>query len=51
MPAVLTVGGKQGGPMVVVRLPDGIEVELHDVAQVEVEEIGRLVASLRRSCS
>lgn len=51
VPAVLTVGGKQGGPMVVVRLPDGIEVELHDVAQVEVEEIGRLVASLRRSCS
>jgi hypothetical protein len=35
------------GAAIVVRLPDGIEVELRDVAQVEPEEVGRLVAALR----
>jgi hypothetical protein len=51
VPAVVTVGGNGRGPTVVVRLPDGVEVEIHDVAQVEADEIGRLVASLRRSGS
>lgn len=51
VPAVVAEGvlGSGQGPAVVVRLPDGIEVELRDVARVEAEEIGRLVAELRRA--
>jgi len=33
---------------VVVRLPEGIEVEFRDAARVDVEELGRLVNALRR---
>jgi len=33
---------------VVVKLPDGIEVEFRDAARVDVEELGRLVNALRR---
>jgi hypothetical protein len=51
VPAVVTVGahGHIEGPAIIVRLPDGIEVELRDVAHIEPEEIGRLVAEIRRA--
>jgi len=51
VPAVLTLGAEAqaGGPAIIIRLPDGIEVELRDVACVEPEEIGRLVAEVRRA--
>lgn len=50
VPAIVTVGAKGDGvgPAIILRLPDGIEVELRDVAWVEPEEIGRLVAEVRR---
>jgi len=37
------------GAAIILRLPDGIEVELRDVARVEPEEIGRLVGEVRRA--
>ena len=51
VPAVVTVGAEAhaSGPALIIRLPDGIEVELRDVARVEPEEIGRLVAEVRRA--
>lgn len=48
VPAIATAAS---GAAIVVRLPDGIEVELRDVAEVEPEEIGRLVAELRKAGS
>jgi hypothetical protein len=47
MTFVPAIGTTSNGAAIVVRLPDGIEVELRDVAQVEPEELGRLVAALR----
>ena len=51
VPAVVTLGTAvhAGGPAIIIRLPDGMEVELRDVARVEPEEIGRLVAEVRRA--
>lgn len=37
------------GPAIILRLPDGMEVELRDVVRVEPEEIGRLIAEVRRA--
>jgi hypothetical protein len=52
VPAVL-VGdsGVRDAVVVVVRLPDGIEVELHDAARASAVEVAQLVAELRRSAS
>lgn len=51
VPATVTMGadGHGVGPAIILRLPDGIEVELRDVARIEPEEIGRLVAEVRRA--
>jgi len=42
------VMGRVHEAAVVVRLPDGIEVEFRDAARVDVEELGRLVNALRK---
>jgi len=47
VPALVTGAPIGGGAQVVVRLPDGIEVELRD-GRASAEEIGRLVIVLRR---
>lgn len=49
VPAIVTGEADARSPSIVVRLPDGVEVELRGVAQVEPEELGRLVAELRRT--
>lgn len=51
LPVVVSDGRGRAGAALVVRLPDGIEVELRDVAELQPEEVGRLVAALRRSGS
>lgn len=50
VPAVI-VGGGGGDAVVVVRLPDGIEIELRDAEHTSASEVARLVAELRRSGS
>jgi hypothetical protein len=47
VPALVTSASMGEAVAVVVRLPDGIEVELRD-ARASAEEVGRLVAVLRR---
>jgi hypothetical protein len=49
VPAVVKIGEQTRAPAIVVRLPDGVEVELHDVAHVDAEEIAELVKRLRRA--
>lgn len=51
VPAVLIGTDTQREAMVVVRLPDGIEIELRDAKHASVVEVARLVAELRRSAS
>jgi hypothetical protein len=46
VPAIIT-GASGSTPAVVIRLPDGLEVEIRD-DRVDVSEVGRLVAELRR---
>jgi hypothetical protein len=46
VPAVMT-SASGGTPAVVIRLPDGLEVEVRD-ERVDAKEPGRLVAELRR---
>lgn len=48
VPAVVTLGEQGRGPAIVVRFPDGVEVELHEVAHVDADEIVHLVKQLRR---
>jgi len=47
VPAVLTGASYGNRPSVVIRLPDGIEVELHDAERVGARDVGQLVAQLR----
>jgi hypothetical protein len=49
VPAVVKIGEPMRAPAIVVRLPDGVEVELHDVAQVDAGEIAELVKRLREA--
>lgn len=51
VPAVITGEGTGLRPSVVVRLPDGIVVELHDTAHAGAQDIGELVARLRGAAS
>lgn len=51
VPAVLVGADVQREAVVVVRLPDGIEIELLDAQRASVVEVARLVAELRRSAS
>ncbi|MBL4683069.1 MAG: hypothetical protein JKY37_00655 [Nannocystaceae bacterium] len=47
VPAILTgaVSGERAA--VVIRLPDGIAVEIHDAEHARPDDVGRMVASLR----
>lgn len=47
VPAVLTGAATGERPTVVVRLPDGIAVELHDAESARAHDVGQLVACLR----
>ncbi len=47
--AVVVGRAMQGEASVLVRLPDGIEIELRDAEQASAVEIARLVAELRRA--
>jgi len=51
VPAVLIGANARtsGVAAVVVRLPDGIEIEFHDEERTSAEALGRLVAELRRA--
>lgn len=49
VPAVVKIGEPTRAPAIVVRLPDGVEVELHDVAQIDAGEIAELVKRLREA--
>jgi len=51
VPAVLigASAGTNGVAAVVVRLPDGIEIEFRDDARTSAEALGRLVAELRKA--
>ncbi len=51
VPAVLAGDSGVRDAVVVVRLPDGIEIELHDAARASAVEVAQLVAELRRSAS
>jgi hypothetical protein len=51
VPAVVVGGDGVRDAMVVVRMPDGIEIELRDAERASATEVARLVAELRRSCS
>jgi hypothetical protein len=51
VPAVITGEGYGLGPAVVIRLPDGIAVELHAAHRTGAHEIGELVARLRGAAS
>jgi hypothetical protein len=47
VPAVLSGTAYGNRPAVVIRLPDGIAVELHDAEHAGALEVGQLVAQLR----
>jgi hypothetical protein len=47
VPAVLSGTASGNRPAVVIRLPDGIAVELHDAEHAGALEVGQLVAQLR----
>lgn len=47
VPALITGAGYDSRPAVVIRLPDGIAVELHHAEYTGAEGIGELVALLR----
>ena len=51
VPAVITGTDSGRGPAVVIRLPDGIAVELHGGEHTGAEGIGELVARLRGPAS
>ena len=51
VPAVITGAGHDSRPAVVIRLSDGLAVELHGAEHTGVEGIGELVARLRGSAS
>jgi hypothetical protein len=51
VPAVITGEGYGLGPAVVIRLPDGIAVEVHAAERTGAQEIGELVARLRGAAS
>jgi hypothetical protein len=47
--AVVNLGGHARVPAFVVRLPDGLEVEVHDAAQVDTNDLAQLITCLRRT--
>ena len=51
VPAIVRNEAPPAEGCVVIRLPDGIEVEFRDVASMDVEELGRLVLMLRGEVS